>query len=235
MSIAEKLITIAENEQSISNGINTESDLIAEIKSMVDNLPEAAGGGENLLVYATRMDYLFENAVFPDGYEITINAPNLGHMMSYMFLNAKGVRKITMNVPIEGIDHSAHTFAYGTNVEEIVFPDGIKFFLVNSFASSVKTLKSIFGRIDLSGSTNNTTMLNGCWGLENVSFMPNTIKANFTIAHSELLTDASIQSIIDGLAEVETAKTLTLNAKVGAKLTDEQKATITAKNWTLVY
>lgn len=217
MSIADKLTQIAENMQAVYEA------------------GKAAGGGENLLVYATRMDYLFENAVFPEGYEITINAPNLDYMMSYMFMGASGVRKITMNIPIDGINHSAHSFVYKSAVEEIVFPDGIKLYNVNNFANGTTTLKSVFGRIDLSGSTNNNSMFNGCSALENVSFIPNTIKASFFIKQSKYLSDASIQSIIDGLVTVETTQTLTANANVNAKLTDEQKATITAKNWTLVY
>jgi endonuclease I len=47
----------------------------------------------------------------------------------------------------------------------------------------------------------------------------------------------SVQSIVDALKDLTgaTAQTLTFHADVGGKLTDAQKATITAKNWTLVY
>ena len=52
-----------------------------------------------------------------------------------------------------------------------------------------------------------------------------------------LLSTASVQSVIDHLKDLTggTAQTLTLHADVGGKLTDQQKAAITAKNWTLVY
>ena len=55
--------------------------------------------------------------------------------------------------------------------------------------------------------------------------------------YSRNLTPETIQSIIDGMADLTgaTAQTLTFHKDVGAKLTDAQKATITAKNWTLVY
>lgn len=46
------------------------------------------------------------------------------------------------------------------------------------------------------------------------------------------LSAESIHSIIDGLATVTTAQTLTLNSAI--VLTDEQKATIKSKGWTLV-
>lgn len=47
--------------------------------------------------------------------------------------------------------------------------------------------------------------------------------------------DDTLQSIIDGLADLTggTAQTLTLNSNVSARLTAEQIATITAKNWNL--
>lgn len=52
---------------------------------------------------------------------------------------------------------------------------------------------------------------------------------------SPLLSDTSVQNIIDCLIDLtgQTTQTLTLHADVKAKLTDEQIATITSKNWTL--
>ena len=44
---------------------------------------------------------------------------------------------------------------------------------------------------------------------------------------------ASLRAIINGLAEVETTQTLTLGATLMAKLTEEDIAIATAKNWTI--
>ncbi len=76
-----------------------------------------------------------------------------------------------------------------------------------------------------------------CTALKELRIKPNTIKINFGIQYSPNLSTDTIQSIIDGLANLTggTAQTLTLHKDVGDKLTDTQKATITAKNWTLVY
>ena len=51
------------------------------------------------------------------------------------------------------------------------------------------------------------------------------------------LSVASVQSVIDHLKDLtgQSTQTLTLHATVGIKLTEAQKAAITAKNWTLVY
>lgn len=76
-----------------------------------------------------------------------------------------------------------------------------------------------------------------CSSLERISFVAGCIHVNISFTDCPRLSDASIQSIIDGLADLSggTAQTLTLHSTVGAKLTDAQKASAAAKNWTLVY
>lgn len=69
--------------------------------------------------------------------------------------------------------------------------------------------------------------------LTEIRFVPNTLSESIKFAQSSLLSNESVQSIIDGLATVTTTCTLTLHETVKAKLTDEQKNTITAKGWTL--
>lgn len=73
--------------------------------------------------------------------------------------------------------------------------------------------------------------------LEEIRFAEKSIKQNISFANCANLSDLSAQSIIDGLADLtgQTAQTLTVHKTVGEKLTEEQKATITAKNWTLAY
>lgn len=83
--------------------------------------------------------------------------------------------------------------------------------------------------------TLNNTFL-GCSGIVNFS-CTGTIGMNISFANSNQLSDESIQNIIDHLKDLtgQTAQTLTLHATVGAKLNEAQKATITARNWALVY
>lgn len=77
---------------------------------------------------------------------------------------------------------------------------------------------------------------NGCTNLENITF-EGTIGNSISFANSPLLTEKSVQSILDHLKDLtgQAAQTITFHATVGGKLTNAQKATITAKNWTLVY
>lgn len=76
----------------------------------------------------------------------------------------------------------------------------------------------------------------GCAALEKITFA-GTIGQSLSLAWSPLLTNESVQSIIDHLKDLTgaTAQTLTFHATVGGKLTQAQKDAISAKNWTLVY
>lgn len=90
--------------------------------------------------------------------------------------------------------------------------------------------------LDLSSAASPTavsSIFQSCYSLVTIKFVPNTIKVSISIRYCPLLSNESIQSIIDGLATVETTQTLTLHATVKAKLTEEQIATITNKNWTI--
>ena len=216
MSVADKLTQIAQNMQAVYEA------------------GKAAGGGAsvpNPFEYAKNLAAMYAEAVFPDGYE-----PNFTSSMAMFADSVKGLRKITMNVPTN-MEHTAYYFGRNNScIEEVVFPDGIVFKSANYMFNSATALRSIYGAMDVSKLTNDN-MWGGCTALEDITFIPGTIGASLTFKHSSLLTDASIQSIIDGLADVTAGDTqqLTLHATVGAKLTEAQKAVITAKNWTLVY
>lgn len=77
----------------------------------------------------------------------------------------------------------------------------------------------------------------GCSGLERISFAKECIHVSLSFSNSSKLNDASIRSIIDGLADLtgKATQTLTFHKDVGARLSEAQKAVLTAKNWTLVY
>lgn len=116
----------------------------------------------------------------------------------------------------------------------------------NADTSNVTSFRQMFyytGRLttidgtplDFSSSTNNINMFKGCSKLAYIRIVPNTIKSSADFSGSSSWDDESLQSIIDGLADLTggTAQTLTFATQVKAKLTDEQKATITGKNWTI--
>ena len=141
-----------------------------------------------------------------------------------------------------------------SNIERIDFYIGNPFTTHNGFFRGTSKLKYVKG-VNMSNSKNMGLMFSGsgieiieepmdisqvnqtlnafaCDNLTEIRFVSETIKVNIDFNRCSKLSAQSIQSIIDGLATVTTAQTLTFNSAI--VLTDEQKATITAKGWTLV-
>lgn len=101
-----------------------------------------------------------------------------------------------------------------------------------AYCSTLKTVPYI----KFDGVTKNSTFAAGCSALEDIIF-DGEITLGISFASSSKLTNTSVQSIIDSLANLTgaTAQKLTLHNTTGSNLTEAQKAAITAKNWTLAY
>lgn len=126
---------------------------------------------------------------------------------------------------------SLPSFANSANLKSIDFVNSTSKVTTFSELFNGKTALETVKGLDLSSATNLSNMFLGCSNLKNVIFVENSIKISFNLGDSSLLTDESIQSLVNGLATVTTQQTLTLHADVKAKLTDEQNNTITSKNW----
>lgn len=216
--------------------LSTQDSLIEQIKTALEG-KISSGNSENPLFYATNLRNLFQKASFPENYTITLKIPNLsiGSNASYMF-NASNIYKIIL----EGDGNSNPTiYSYFCNgCSKLVEVDISNFNFVAKEVSymfaSCNSLKTIIGEMDFSKCTTLINPFNACNKLEEVRFKKETIPLSIKVL-SEYLTFESIQSIIDGLADLTDTdtQTLTLHADVKAKLTGEQIATIIGKNWTL--
>jgi hypothetical protein len=168
--------------------------------------------------------------------ELTVTAPNISvgnnqACMGQMFTHNNGVTKVILNMPDES-QYMNNTFSSCGILEEVVLNFSTKKISDYTGAfTNCKKLKKIDGVLDFSSATNVTYMF-GCNELEYVRFAPNTVSISISLVACSKLTSESIQSIIDGLAAVTTAKTLTLAKTI--VLTDVQKKTIQDKGWTLV-
>jgi hypothetical protein len=166
--------------------------------------------------------------------ELTVNAPNIdgsiNYALSQTFSYNYGVKKIVLNLP-DGIQGMQSTFAGTKNLKELVLNFSTKNNKVFNSTFYPSGVEKIIGVLDFSSATTTVQLFRDCGNLEEVRFEPNTLSLSISLAESSKLTSESVQSIIDGLATVETAQTLTLNQAI--VLTDEQKATINAKGWTL--
>ena len=160
---------------------------------------------------------------------------NSSEITDFRYFNQEGKR----NDVINKLDTSNGTnfYNYCYNAKELVEVD-------NDFSKSTQMYGAFNGCSNLvtvvyadfssvSGATNLNTIFNNCAALNNITFAPESIRVNLSISASPLLSDASIQSIVEGLRNTTSARTLTLHADVKAKLTDAQKETIATKGWTL--
>ena len=97
-------------------------------------------------------------------------------------------------------------------------------------------LENINGEIDftkISSATNITLMFYACNSLKEVRFTKESLKYDLQMAQAGSLSLESLQSIIDGLGNVTTTRTLSLNSTAYNKLTEEQKQSATDKGWTI--
>lgn len=217
---------------------------LQEILEAVEALPDKGEAqGIDPLYYATKVGGLFVNAVFPDGTDLVLRfqkPPNpvneITGAMYQTFKFATGLKSVKIITDdFASPWRLSQTFRENSSIEVVDLTECSRnitqldytFYLASS-------LKSILGALDLSECTSITYGFHAV-ALQDVEFVPGTVKVSIRFP-SAYLTEASIESIIDGLADLTggTAQTLTLNG-VGAKLTDAQKARITAKNWTLAY
>lgn len=252
MALTDKLTAIAD---AIRGKTGKEDALtLDQMPSEIEGIQ--TGGGENILDYATGISRMFVYQSFETGTELEVSFgskvstfQDAGLIFSNTFYRTVGLKKIKINV-----NNSAFgDFVYSLNntfedaskdtletIDLTGLPQPMK---VNGLARAFYrsnwnfVLKEILGEFDCTKLTSFSRTFDYCSGLETIRFTPGTIKVSLGMGQSQSLSDASIQSIIEGLADLTggTAQTLSLHATVGAKLTDEQKAAISAKNWTVTY
>lgn len=166
--------------------------------------------------------------------ELIVNAPTINdsgkNSLTQMFYNNYGVKKVVLTLP-DGCQSMQSTFAGSKNLEDVVLCFSTKTITVFNTTFQNSGVKRISGVLDFSSTTNASSTFWGCANLEDVRFAPNTLSISMSLASSSNLTSGSVQSIIGGLAAVETARTLTLNANT--KILQSQVDGANAKGWTV--
>ena len=202
--------------------------------------------GSGAARYMKNIEGTFKNVAFPVGFELDLTVADASASATGMmsFANgATGLKSIKLSFVNKGTAVNANYafagIAFAEDTLEVVDISGMGC-TFSSFAGTFqnrKALKKIIGEIDLTGCVNCTTPFPNSTALEEIEFKPGTIPKNIQFNNQPNLTATSIQSIIDGLADLtgQTAQTLTFHKTVGNKLTQAQKDAISAKNWTLAY
>ena len=240
MSIAEKLTTIAENipkvyEAGKASGMGGYEQGFNDGKNSVINLGELCQTiqFENFNVFGkSEVELNLQNCtdlrglcspkiaqnknVTVERLVINCNSPtNINGMLSANFNNARDytLKHLTFNVNTANTTDVGYAF-YGMSALEIIDGTPLDF-------SSVVTDVTI------------SNVFHSCNALVEVRFVPLTIKRKFNLQHSSRLSAESIQSIIDGLADLtgQTTQTLYFYSDIVVKLTDEQMLQIINKNW----
>lgn len=149
-----------------------------------------------------------------------------------LFYNCKVLESVEQ-FNVSSATNLTSLFAQSNNLKSIDFVNSTSKVTNFSGLFAGKTVLETAKGLDLSSATNLASMFASCSNLKNITFVENSIKINFNLGSSSLLSDESIQSLINGLATVETAQNLTIHNDVATKLTEEQKATISSKNWNI--
>lgn len=218
------------------------------MKQAVEAIQSGGGNGGNnelnLIHYMATLGSAFSGATFETGTEIEIflgknrDSAISVNGLNYAFSQAFGMKRVKFECKAQETAVSANrmfSFNGGTCVLETVDFTNWKAPITDCklmFAWRTK-LKEVLGELDVSNSATFQSAFLVCQSLETIRFKANTIKVNIDLGACLKLSNESVQSIISGLATVETTQTLKFHADVKAKLTDEQIAIITGKNWTL--
>ena len=197
--------------------------------------------GRDIWNYVRSIAGAFQNDTFPTGTNFVLNIPNLSiaanaGSFNYTFRSTTGLESITLKCTTRGVAMNAH--GAFSRCSDLKFLDLSEFNTTFGPSTDVfyscTSLEEIRGEIE-NTTTNWTLWFASCVKLREVRFKPNSIKGQINLVECSLLSVDSIQSIVDGLADMTggTSYKLTLHADVKAKLTEEQLATIAAKNWTM--
>lgn len=249
MNISNKLLNIAENVQKVYEaGRKAGGDYDTAYKEGYDTgytagktvgyesgYADGQSNTPNLLEYATNISNLYYGARFPANTEMTIIVPAATNL-NFLFAFALGLTKAT----VKGISDNRklecqQIFRDCTNIELIDLSDCL-IKVGNAFQIFYKctALTQIKGELDFSECTNTSNAFIQCSALEEIRIKANSLSLSISCASSSKLSADSVQSIIDGLADLTglDAQTITFHSSI--VLTDEQKAIIANKNWSLV-
>jgi hypothetical protein len=162
----------------------------------------------------------------------SIDIPNgVTKIGGYMFYNCTNLASVTIPDTVTVVDHNS--FRGCSSLISVTIPDSV--FNIGSAAfygcSSLTTI-NIPSSVTTIGST---SIFQNCTNLENVT-LGNDFNANgLDLSASTLYSKETLKNILYNLADRtdQTAYTLTIGSTNLAKLSNEQIAIATQKNWTL--
>ena len=233
MNVAEKLTAIAENQEKV---------YAAGSQAEYDRLWDSLQKNGNRTNYQGAFGSVWTDESFKPKYDMhPISA-------STMFENSEIVDlKGALEQAGVVLDLSTVTYGRFTQIFQqssiqrvgVIDTTGSKTYKISYLFMGAGKLRSVDAWVMTEDGTqqfdeNNT--FQGCAALEEIR-IGGTLGCSMSFQPCENLSMDSVQSVIDHLKDLtgQTTQRLTFHRNVGAKLTEEQKTAIAAKNWTLVY
>ena len=217
----------------------TEAMLPNEMPAEIESI-ETGDGGVGFETYANSIQFANLNLFGKE--ELTLNLDNaitLNNVCrSYSAENDNTtVKHLTINclLPVTNISNMILATSGDNVLERITFNVDTSEVTSTTYSfARLKALKIIDGTpLDFSEATSISSATFSTVALEEIRFAPKSIFVNFPFSTSAVLSNESIQSVIDGLADLtgKATQTLDLHSNVINKLTDEQWLQIGNKNW----
>ena len=208
------------------------------LKDDIDKIYEAGynkAEKQNYLYYAYTCDSLFYKAVFPENSDIVIRfkkAPTGYNLFMGSTQNTKTVTLISEdnsnNIKFD------QSFRSNTSIEILDLTEfNCSFSSINYCFLGASNIREIKGELDFSNCTGASQWTGGASNLQELRIKPNSIQIEISVTQATKLSHDSLMSILNGLAVIETTKTLWLGTTNLNKLTDEEKAIATEKGWSL--
>ena len=211
---------------------------------MSDAVRAIENSGNTSFELARSIQDAFRDSTFPSRTEIILKINQTdGKLYSncccYTFYRTSGIKSIKMSCRDKETPINYSMFAQNcTDLEEVDLSDFNRNFSNSSYMFTYcKKLRKIIGELDFSTlAADGWGPFVGCESLEEIRFKEKCLlKYNISFSKSALLSDESIQSIIEALGDLTgaTALKLVLHSTVVSKLTEEQVAQIANKNWVI--
>ena len=252
MSIATEIQRLQTAKADIKAAIENKGVIVGDgtIDTYAEKIGEisAGGGGDNPLDYAQTLTFASMNVFGKAVVELNAGKVlDLGRMFYGTTSANKNtiVEHLTINHNGQPISMQEMICTTGSSSDDSILKkltlniDTSKCQYFKNFVRGKLGLTIIDGTpIDFSSNIENTiTTFSNCHKLTDFRVVKGTIKQSFNISSCYSLSNETLENLIEGLADLTggTTQTLTLHNTAGKNLTDEQKATITAKNWTLAY
>lgn len=239
MSIAQEVTRLGTAKAGLKTSIEGKGVTVPE-ETKIDGYPAlvdriAQGGVTDNVAFATSLKHTFQSAEFPT----TNLVIDVSRCTKYEDpFDRSNLETLTFSAIPQSYVSCSGMVEVMPALTEFSFPGAFHISSARYLFYNCPNLKTVNGVLDFSEIKTADLFYAFCQNstaIENLTFAPSSIFASIGLQQSALLSAASLQSIVDALADLtgQTAQTLTLHSDAKTRLTAAQRQTITGKNWTL--